>query len=86
MFIVSKEIENLLATEIFKDLLASKVIQIAQINAAVTLLIKAGIDFTLSFNRGTNSQAKQAQLTVNITPTTSLVFVFAFEGGSGAYA
>lgn len=65
------EVEDLLATDVFKGLLGCQVIQINQIIAAVALLMKTGIDFTLSFSRGTNSLATQAQLTININPTTS---------------
>lgn len=75
MPIIPKEVEDLLATDVFKGLLCCQVIQINQIIAAVALLMKAGIDFTLSFIRGTNSLATQAQLTINISPTISLEFL-----------
>ncbi|MBM7855886.1 hypothetical protein JOC37_002308 [Desulfohalotomaculum tongense] len=86
MSIINKEVESLLATDIFRSLLNSNIVTVAQINAVTTLLFKAGIDFQLSFNRGTNSSAKQAQLKVYINPTTSINFVFAFEAGGGNFA
>ncbi|MBO8137779.1 MAG: hypothetical protein H0Z40_06550 [Desulfotomaculum sp.] len=85
MKLISKELENLLATDVFQTIINSDTVTIAQINAVVSVLIKAGIDFDLSFSRGTNSLAKQAQLTVAINPTTSISFTFAFEPGAGVF-
>ena len=78
---VSKELTSILASETFTSLLASSNIQIAQLQAAITLLIKAGIPFDVSFSPGTRRLAPSAELTIFINPTTQLNFIFSFGAG-----
>ncbi|MTI81758.1 MAG: hypothetical protein FH758_12950 [Firmicutes bacterium] len=86
MGIINKEVENLLSTETFKTLIYSDIATIAQINAAISLLIKSGIDFDFTFSRGTNSLATQGQITIALTPTSSISITFAFEPGAGVFS
>ncbi|WP_051688199.1 hypothetical protein [Desulfofalx alkaliphila] len=76
-----KELETLLATDVFKKLLNSPNNQIAQINAAITLLIKAGIPFVFEYTPGTRREEASGELTVYITPTTTIIFEISLGPG-----
>lgn len=80
-----KGIEGVLANEAFKGLLCSGNVQIAQLNAVIALLIKAGIPFDLSYSPGTRRVAAAAELTIFVNPNTTLNFVLNFEGGGSIF-
>lgn len=82
---IHKELESLLATDVFKTLVHSEFVQIGQICAAVTLLIKSRIPFDLEYSPGTRRLAESAELTIYINPTTTLVFVISLESGGGLF-
>ncbi len=79
----NNEIIAILATDVFKAITNAKVIQITQLNAAISLLIKANIAFDILFRPGTTRENPVAELIIFINPTTTLEFAFVFdEGGS----
>ncbi|NLK51310.1 MAG: hypothetical protein GX295_02525 [Syntrophomonadaceae bacterium] len=75
-----KELEFLLGTEAFKALGNSNTIKIYQLFAVISLLIKCGIPFDLTFDPSTRRDEANAELTIYINPNTSIVFTFNFEG------
>jgi hypothetical protein len=74
-----KDIYQVLSTDLFKKLINNEIIQIAQLNAIIALLIKGNIPFDLSFSPGTQKDAPQAELAININPTTTITFVITFD-------
>lgn len=84
-FNINQEIAILFSTEAFRQLFTSDVIRIAQLNAAIALLIKLGIPFDVEFSPGTRRVATAAQLTIYINPTTTLNFTLTFEAGGSIF-
>jgi hypothetical protein len=78
----NREVMAILTSDIFLALLSRDTVQIAQLNAAIALLIKAGIPFDVAFSPGTRRVATAAELTIYINPTTTLNFTFTFEAGA----
>ncbi|AOT72334.1 hypothetical protein [Geosporobacter ferrireducens] len=79
---VSNEITSILASETFTSLLSSSNIQIVQLQAAIALLIKAGIPFDVAYSPGSRRLAPSAELTIFINPTTQINFVLSFAPGT----
>ncbi|MGE5423403.1 MAG: hypothetical protein ACM3QW_09070 [Ignavibacteriales bacterium] len=75
-----RDLESVLTLDVLTALLNLNTIKLSQLNAAVSVLIKANIPFTLSFSPGTRRDEPEATLTVNINPHTSLQFIFEFDG------
>ena len=73
---------KILSMEAFNRLTAGGVVQVAEINAAIALLLSANIPYDMSFSPSNRRFAKQVSLTVFITPTITLSFSIQFEGGS----
>ncbi|EOC99474.1 hypothetical protein [Caldisalinibacter kiritimatiensis] len=80
---INKKLAKIFSTEVFKKLLNADIIEIAQLNAAISLLIKANIDFDVIFESGTRRESPTAVLTIYVTPvrTINLEFVFGPEPG-----
>lgn len=76
---LDNKLMTLLSTDIFKSLLNSDEFEIAKLNTAIALLIKAGIPFELTFTPGTRRDAATATLTVYINPATSIKFTITFN-------
>ncbi|QZY53662.1 hypothetical protein [Crassaminicella profunda] len=70
----TKDIATLLASETFCKFANTDVIKIAELNAALTLLIKANIDFDLQFTSGTRRNSPQVILVISITPCSDITF------------
>ncbi|SHH68408.1 hypothetical protein SAMN02745135_01660 [Caloranaerobacter azorensis DSM 13643] len=79
MTTINKDVLNILSTGVFKKILDCDVIEIAQLNAAIALLIKANIDFDVSFTSGTRRSSPTATLTIYINPTARIRFSFVFD-------
>ncbi|MCT4563608.1 MAG: hypothetical protein N4A68_04740 [Maledivibacter sp.] len=75
-----KDFFKILKSETFLALIKADKIKIAQLNAAIALLIKCNIDFDVIFTSGTNREDPQALLTVYINPNTNIDFTFEFDG------
>ncbi|WP_427340343.1 hypothetical protein [Caloranaerobacter sp. DY30410] len=79
MTTINKDVLNILSTGVFKKILDCDVIEIAQLNAVIALLIKANIDFDVSFTSGTRRSSPTATLTIYINPTARIRFSFVFD-------
>lgn len=82
---ISKEIEVLLTSEVFKALRTADVIQLQQLFAVQSLLIKLGLPFNITFSPSTKREAAAAELTVFLSPTVTIRFVFSFEAGGSIF-
>lgn len=83
---MASEIIQILSTSTFKKIMDNDILTIKQINAATTLLMKSCIPFDLSFSPGTRREATAAELTIYITPTTTLCFTISFESGGSIFS
>ncbi|MGE4282654.1 MAG: hypothetical protein AB7G87_02945 [Clostridia bacterium] len=81
----NKEVMTIITSDIFSALLNRGSIQVAQLNAAIALLIKAGIPFDVEFSPGTRRAAAAAELTIYMNPTTTLSFTLTFEAGPSIF-
>lgn len=85
MTAINKDVLNILSTGVFRKLLDSDVIEIAQLNAAIAILIKANIDFDVSFTSGTRRSSPIATLKIYINPSSSVKFSFTFSSKTGIF-
>ncbi|PHS36431.1 MAG: hypothetical protein COA82_00185 [Alkaliphilus sp.] len=74
-----KDIITFLSSSIFKNLLKSHTLQIAQLNFIISLLIKIGIPFDVSFTPRTQRDDASASLTIYINPNTTVRLKFYFD-------
>lgn len=72
-------VAEILSSELFRRIMNSDCIKVAELNAAVTALIEAGIDFSIVFEAGTTGTRPVAVLTIAVTPTTDISVEFLFE-------
>ena len=82
---IYNDLLNLLSTDIFKKALNNDVFKIAQFNMLITLLIKAGIPFDISYSPETRRTAASAAISIIINPITTLQFIIAFEPGQSIF-
>ncbi|SHJ76739.1 hypothetical protein [Paramaledivibacter caminithermalis] len=75
----SKDFFTILKSQTFLCLIKADKIKIAELNAAIALLIKCNIDFDVFFTAGTNRKDPEAILTVYINPNTNIDFKFEFD-------
>lgn len=73
---MKQNILELLKTELFLRLCQSDKITIPEIDAIVAILIKANIDFNLSFSSATRVSLKSVDITIYINPISKLTFSF----------
>ncbi|MCD5410897.1 MAG: hypothetical protein LRZ93_04490 [Clostridiales bacterium] len=71
-----KDIITFLSSSIFKNLLKSHTLQIAQLNFVTSLLIKIGIPFDVPFTPRTQRDDASASLTIYINPNTTVRLSF----------
>ncbi|HUW65623.1 MAG TPA: hypothetical protein VMW83_13215 [Spirochaetia bacterium] len=79
--VLDKDLKALLTSEIFLNLFNCKALTIAELQAAVGLLLKAGITFDLTFDRATPRSEGVALLVVFITPIVQLRFTLSLGCG-----
>jgi len=72
------EVLSLLSTSVIKKVLHSERIKISEVNKISTLLMKACIDFELSYTSGSNREAAAVEFSIYISPNTTLDFVIPF--------
>lgn len=72
---------NILASAEFNTLLCGGIVKTAEINALITLLIAANIPYNLVFSPSNGRFAKEAVLTIFITPSINLSFIIQYEAG-----
>ncbi|QXM05601.1 hypothetical protein [Crassaminicella indica] len=75
----TKDIATLLASKAFCRFANADTMKLAEVNAAITLLIKANIDFDLQFISGTRRHAPKITLIINITPSSTITFTINLE-------
>lgn len=81
----SKDLETILGANLFKSLINNDVLKLAQLQAIISILIKACVDFDLTFTCGTRRTATGLELTVYINPSTTISFIISLEAGSTAF-
>jgi len=77
----NRELETILGADLFKILINNDVMKLAQLQAVIGLLIKSCIDFDLIFTTGTRRTETALELTVYLSPTTTILFVISLEAG-----
>ncbi|RKD34599.1 hypothetical protein [Thermohalobacter berrensis] len=82
---INKELNRILSTEVFQKIINNDIIRIRQLNAAISLLIKTGIPFDITFSPGTRRDAAAAELSIFVAPTTTITFLITFEGGGTVF-
>lgn len=80
----NNESGSLLTSQIFNKLINSSNLKIAEFDALLTILIKAGIPFDVEYTPGTRRDTEAAVLIIYINPNTTLNLTFNFEGGGGS--
>ena len=76
-----KKFESFFGSDIGKLLQDIDVIDIAQLNAIVALLVKLNLPFDLSFTQATNEIVASAELNITLTPTTTIKLLLPFARG-----
>lgn len=77
---INEDILNILSTSIFQKIIDNDFIKIEQLNAAINLLIKMNIPFSLTFDQATRSEEKSVStLTITLNPSTNISFTINFE-------
>lgn len=76
-----KELLNILSTDLFLCIANNKCLKVSQLNSIISLLIKKGIQFTLSFTPATSTEEAYAKLTIYAKPGISLSLEITFDSG-----
>lgn len=79
---MKNEVLDILSTGLFKRIIAGETIKIAEINAAIAILIKADIAFDMFFAPSGPRVAKELSLVIYITPSVTIRILIQFESGS----
>lgn len=74
-----RELQTLLTSGIFKTILSSESVEIAEINAAVSLLIKLGFPFTMNFTNNTVSDPASVEFTITLNSTATVKTTITFK-------
>lgn len=82
---ISNDLNTLLTSQVFNNLLNSSNLKIVEFDALITILIKAGIPFDVEYTPGTRRIAEAATLTIYINPSTTLNLTFSFEAGGSIF-
>ena len=72
-------VAEVLSSELFRRIMNSDCIKITELSAAVAVLIESRIDFELTFVGGTSGTRPVAQLTIALTPITTISVEFLFD-------
>lgn len=75
------DVMKILSMEAFSKFIAGGVVQAAEINVAVNILLGANIPFDLIFSPSNRRFAKQVLLVIYITPAITIEISIQFEGG-----
>ena len=74
-----KELGDILSIDLLQSIANSKKLKIKQLNALISLLIKANINFSLSFTPATQSEEATTSITIYLRPNVSLTIDLDFE-------
>ena len=72
-------VAEILSSELFRRLLNADCIKVAELNAAIAVLIECRIDFELVFLGGSTGERPEAALEIALTPTVSFSLTFTFD-------
>ena len=75
-----KNIDKILKSEIFLNLMNCDKIKIIELNAAIALLIKYNIGFEVIFTPATTKNFAIIELRIYLTPRTILELIFQLDG------
>ena len=78
----TRDLELLLTLGAFRALFNTNSIKIKELNAAISVLIQAGIPFDVSFIPSAGRVVPTVTLTIFINPTTTITFSFLFEAST----
>ena len=81
-----KEVYDILYTNIFKALINNSNLQITQLTAALSLLIKSNIAFDLTFYPSTPRESARAHLNIYIKQGVTLKIEIGFDSGDLFYS
>jgi len=77
---VLKELREILLIDLLQSIASSKRLKIKQLNALVSLLVKSGINFSLSFTPATQSDEATTSITIFLRPNVSITIDLDFDG------
>ncbi len=75
------DILQLITSQIFKDCNELAISNMAQVQAAINILVSNNIPFVLQFTEGSRGIAAFITLLIQITPTTTISKIFQLEEG-----
>lgn len=76
-----KNINTILTSELFTNLINSDCIKLSELEAIQKLLIKANIDFDINFVSGTRRTYPQITIKIYISPNTYIDFKITLDTG-----
>ena len=76
-----KELLNILSTDLFLSITNNKCLKVNQLNSVISLLIKKGVQFDLSFTPATSTEEASAKLTIYARPGISISLEISFDSG-----
>lgn len=82
---IYNQLLGILSADIFKKVLSNDVFKVTQFNMLITLLIKAGIPFDISYSPATQRTAASAAISIILNPATTLQFIVTFEQGQSIF-
>jgi hypothetical protein len=77
--IVLKELSDILSIDLLHSIASCKRLKIKQLNALISLLIKANINFTLTHTPATASEEATTSITIYLKPNVSLTIELGFD-------
>ncbi len=82
---LTRELQVIFGTDVFKCIINNDLLKINQLQAAIALLIKAGIDFDLAFYSGTERNSAAVELTIFLNPSTTIDFTITLEASGSIF-
>lgn len=76
-----KELLNILSTDLFLCIVNNKNLKVNQLSSVISLLIKKGIQFHLTFTPATSTEEAYAKLTIYAKPGISIALDITFDSG-----
>lgn len=82
---ISKDLNTILASEVFTNLVNSRNLKIVEFDALIALLIKTKIPFDVEYSPGNSRKSESAQLSIFLSPSTKLNFTVNFQAGNNLF-
>lgn len=74
-----KELLDILSADLLRSIVNSKRLKIKQLNSLVTLLIKANIQFTLTYEPATSIKEAKTTMILYLRPNLSITISFDYD-------